>query len=52
MTASHFIFIPIVLLVGMYIGWVLGARAAKDAYMSEMKKWKDRQAREAHRDRE
>jgi hypothetical protein len=38
MTASHFIFIPAVLLVGVVIGWVLGSRAARDAYASELKK--------------
>ena len=38
MTAGHFIFIPAVLLVGIIIGWILGSRAAKDAYASELKK--------------
>ena len=37
-TASHFIFIPAVLLVGVVIGWILGSRAAADAYASEMRK--------------
>jgi hypothetical protein len=37
-TASHFIFIPAVLLVGVVIGWILGSRAAQDALASEMKK--------------
>ena len=32
MTAGHFIFIPAVLLVGVVIGWILGSRAARDAY--------------------
>ena len=31
-TASHFIFIPAVLLIGVVIGWILGSRAAQDAY--------------------
>ena len=31
MTASHFFFIPAVLLVGIVIGWILGSRAAADA---------------------
>ncbi len=31
-TAGHFIFIPAVLLVGLVIGWILGSRAARDAY--------------------
>ena len=38
MTAGHFIFIPAVLLVGIIIGWVLGSRAAKDAYAAELRR--------------
>jgi hypothetical protein len=38
MTAGHFIFIPAVLLVGMIIGWVLGSRAARDAYAAELRR--------------
>jgi hypothetical protein len=38
MTSAHFIFIPSVLLVGIIIGWILGGRAAKDAYAAELKK--------------
>ena len=38
MTAGHFIFIPAVLLVGVVIGWILGSRAARDAYAVELKK--------------
>jgi len=37
-TASHFIFIPAVLLIGVVIGWILGSRAAQDAMASELKK--------------
>jgi hypothetical protein len=37
-TASHFIFIPAVLLIGIVIGWILGSRAAQDAYASELRK--------------
>ena len=37
-SASHFIFIPSVLLIGVVIGWVLGSRAAQDAYAAELKK--------------
>ena len=36
MTAGHFIFIPSVLLVGLVIGWILGSRAATDAYAAEI----------------
>ena len=31
MTASHIIFIPAVLMVGMSLGFILGARAARTA---------------------
>lgn len=37
-TAAHFIYIPGILLVGIVIGWILGSRAAADAYAAQMKK--------------
>jgi hypothetical protein len=42
MTAAHFIFIPAVLLVGIIIGWILGSRAAADAYAMELRKRDER----------
>ena len=47
MTAAHFIFIPAVLLVGIVIGWVLGSRAARDAYAAELRRRDERQRRNA-----
>lgn len=44
-SSAHFLFIPGVLLVGVIIGWVLGSRAAKDAYASELRKREERQSR-------
>jgi len=41
-TAGHFIFIPAVLLVGIVIGWVLGSRAARDAFAVELKRREER----------
>jgi hypothetical protein len=41
MGAGHFIFIPAVLLIGIVIGWILGAGAARDAAAA------DRRRREA-----
>ena len=41
-SASHFIFIPAVLLVGVVIGWILGSRAAQDALASELRKRESR----------
>jgi hypothetical protein len=41
-SSSHFIFIPAVLLIGVVIGWILGSRAAADAYASELRKRESR----------
>ena len=46
MTAGHFIFIPAVLFVGIVIGWLLGSRAARDAYAAELRR---REAKAASR---
>lgn len=46
MTAGHFIFIPAVMIVGLAIGWILGSRAAQDAYAAELRR---REAKEARR---
>jgi hypothetical protein len=43
MTSGHFIFIPSVLLVGVIIGWILGSRAAKDAYAAELRRRQERE---------
>ena len=45
MSSAHFIFIPSVLLVGVVIGWILGSRAAADAYGAEIKRRDERAAR-------
>lgn len=45
MTAGHFIFIPSVLLLGVVIGWILGSRAARDAYAAELKRREERASR-------
>ena len=45
MTAAHFIFIPGVLLVGVVIGWILGSRAAQDAYAAELRRRQEREAK-------
>jgi hypothetical protein len=49
MTAGHFIFIPSILLIGIVIGWVLGSRAARDAFMSEMRRRDEKAARSANK---
>jgi hypothetical protein len=45
MSSAHFIFIPAVLLIGVVIGWVLGSRAAQDAFAAELKRREERAAR-------
>jgi hypothetical protein len=45
MPSTHFIFIPGVLLIGVVIGWVLGSRAARDAYAMELKRREERAKR-------
>ena len=45
MTAGHFIFIPAVLLIGLVLGWILGSRAAKDAYAAELRRREELAAR-------
>jgi hypothetical protein len=42
MTSAHFIFIPAVLLVGVVIGWILGSRAAQDAFAAELRRREER----------
>jgi hypothetical protein len=37
-TAAHFVYIPAVLVLGVVIGWILGSRAAADAYASQLKR--------------
>jgi Tfp pilus assembly protein PilF len=37
-TAAHFIYIPAVLLLGIVIGWILGSRAAADAYAAKLRR--------------
>jgi hypothetical protein len=38
MNAAHFIYIPVAILIGMVFGWILGGRAAKDAYLAELRR--------------
>jgi len=47
MTSAHFIFIPAVLVVGVVIGWILGSRAAHDAYAAELRRREERDQRKA-----
>ena len=47
MTSAHFIFIPAVLLIGVVIGWILGSRAAADAFQAELRRREERAARKS-----
>ena len=47
MTAGHFLFIPAILVVGIVIGWILGSRAAYDAFAAELRRREERPARKA-----
>lgn len=47
MTSAHFLFIPGVLIIGVMIGWVLGSRAARDAFAAELRRREEREARKA-----
>ena len=43
MTSAHFIFIPVVLFVGVVIGWILGSRSAQDAMAMELRRREKRE---------
>lgn len=45
MGAGHFIYIPAVMFIGLVIGWILGSRAARDAFAMELKRREEREAR-------
>ncbi len=48
-TAAHFIYIPFVLAIGVVIGFILGGRAARDAFAAQKEKEDARAARRAAR---
>jgi hypothetical protein len=48
-TAAHFIYIPAVLVVGVVMGWILGSRAAADAYAAELRRREEREKRKAEK---
>ena len=37
-SSAHFLFIPTVLIIGVVIGWILGSRAAADAYAAQLRR--------------
>lgn len=42
MTSAHFLYIPSALLVGVTIGWILGGRAARDAFAAELRRMQEK----------
>ena len=49
MSSAHFILIPGVMVIGVVIGWILGSRAAADAFQAELKRREERASRSAAR---
>lgn len=49
MTSAHIIFIPGVLMVGTFLGFILGARAAKNQLALQQKRTEEREAARAAR---
>jgi hypothetical protein len=49
MTSSHVIFIPGVLMVGMFLGFILGTRAARNQFDLQQKREQERAAAKAAR---
>ncbi len=47
--SSHFIYIPIIFTLGIVIGFVLGAKATRDAIALEARKAAEREERKARR---
>lgn len=49
MGAGHFIYIPTVIMIGIVIGWILGSRAARDAFAAELRRREEAETRAAAR---
>lgn len=49
MTSSHILFIPGILMVGMFLGFILGARAARNQFDLERRREEEREVARAAR---
>lgn len=49
MTSAHLIYIPLVAIAGLMLGFIVGARAARNAYDLEMKRQQERAEARAQR---
>jgi hypothetical protein len=47
--SSHFIYIPAIFVIGIVLGFMLGSKAARDAFAFEERKAAEREARRAAR---
>jgi uncharacterized membrane-anchored protein YhcB (DUF1043 family) len=52
MTSAHFIYIPMIIVVGVFLGFIFGARVARNAYDLQARRDEERRAaREARKQR-
>lgn len=49
MTSSHVLFIPGILMIGMFLGFILGARAARNQFDLQARRDAEREAARAAR---
>lgn len=49
MTSSHVLFIPGVMMVGIFLGFILGARAARNQFDAQRRRDEEREAARAAR---
>lgn len=49
MTSAHILFIPGMLMIGMFVGFILGTRAARNQFELERKREEEREAARAAR---
>ena len=50
-TSAHFIYIPVVVILGIVLGFIMGSRATRDAFLLEQRKAEERAARKEARAR-
>jgi hypothetical protein len=48
--SSHFIYIPVIFVLGIVLGFIFGSKATRDALAFEEKKAQEREARKAKRE--
>ena len=49
MTSAHIIFIPGMIMIGLFLGFILGARAARNQFELQRKREEERDAAKAAR---